>query len=227
MANYRSEDERNELKSNVLHAAIKLFLTNGYSQTTTREIAAVAGVNVSTMNRVFGSKENILCELVTYVLERQFAETGRFLTDVPHDKILFYAAETTLQLSLTESDEHIRDLYAAAYSMSRSAAIIQHTITGKLEDIFREHLPDLETKDFYELEIASSGVMRNFMSVPCDLYFTMERKIARFIETTFLIYRVSDEKIQEAIEFVSQFDYPAIVKGVMESMMRELGERAR
>ena len=63
------------------------------------------------------------------------------------------------------------------------------------------------------------------MSVPCNMYFTMERKIKRFIETTFLIYRVSDEKINEAIDFVSQFDFKRISQGVLERMLKYLEDR--
>ena len=77
----------------------------------------------------------------------------------------------------------------------------------------------METKDFYELEIASGGIMRGFMTVPCDMYFTMERKVKRFLETTFLIYRVPDEKIQEAVDFVSQFDYETIAQQTIDNML--------
>lgn len=73
-------------------------------------------------------------------------------------EILFYAAETILQLHMAESNENIRDLYSAAYSLPQTSSIILHMMTGKLEDIFKEHLPDLETKDFYKVEIVSGGI---------------------------------------------------------------------
>lgn len=214
-----------ELRRKTLFAAAKLFLEKGYSNSSTREIAQAAGVNVSAMNRAFGTKENILAELVQYVLEGQFSATAKLLQGITEDKILFYAAETTLQLHMEESCEQVRDLYSAAYSMPRSSEIIQHTITGKLEQIFREQLPHLETKDFYELEIASGGIMRGFMTIPCDMYFTMDRKVARFLETTFLVYRVPDEKIAEAVEFVSRFDFGAMAQNVISRMLAGLEEK--
>ncbi len=213
------------LKMKTLHAATKLFLEKGYSNATTREIAKNAGVNVSAMNRTFGSKESILCELVRYVLEGQFEATEKMLKGVTKDPILFYAAETTLQLYMAESSECVRDLYASTYSLPKTSEIIQLTITEKLEHIFREHLPELETKDFYELEIASGGIMRSFMAKPCNMYFTMERKVASFLKTTFLVYEVPKEKIQEAITFVSQFDYPKMAQDTIDSMLNYLGEK--
>ena len=166
-----------------------------------------------------------MCELVSYVLEGQFEATKKLLEGITDDKILFYAAETTLQLYMAESSEHIRELYSVSYSMPKSSAIIYREITGKLEIIFKEHLPHLQTKDFYEYEIASAGIMRSFMTIPCDMYFTMERKVARFLETTFLVYRVSDEKIKETIAFVSRFDYKAIADDVISHMLAYLESR--
>ena len=210
------------IKSKSLHAAAKLFLSKGYTESTVREIAEEAGVNVSAMIRACGSKEDILCELVAYVLEGQFGAAARLLEGITEDKILFYAAETTLQLYMAESSEHIREIYSVSYSLSKSSAIIYQAITSKLENIFKEHLPHLETKDFYEYEIASAGIMRNFMTVPCNMYFTMERKVARYLETTFLVYRVPDAKIKEAIDFVTKFDYPSIAQNVVENMLSYL-----
>lgn len=222
MANIKPEKEQTELKARVLHAAAILFLQKGYIQSSTREIADKAGVNVSMMNRMFGSKENILGDLVVHVLDGQFRATAKFLEGITEDPILFYAAETALQLHIAESGEHIRELYATAYSMPNTSDIIQRNITGKLEEIFREHLPDLKTKDFYELEIASGGIMRSFMARPCDIYFTMERKIRRFLETTFLVYRLPDEKINEAIVFVLQFDFAKMATDVIRTMLTGL-----
>lgn len=211
-----------DIRSRVLHAAAKLFLARGYSNSTTRGIARAAGVDVSAMNRTFGSKDNILAALVEYVLEGQFQTTAKFLNGKTEDPILFYAAETTLQLYMVESGENIRDLYLAAYSMPNTSKIIQHTITGKLEQIFQTHLPELETKDFFELEIASGGIMRGFMTVPCNMYFTIDRKVRRFLETTFKLYDVPKEKIEEAIAFVEQFDYPALAKATVDNMLSYL-----
>jgi len=213
------------LKSKVLHAAARLFLDRGYTASTVRDIADAADVNVSAMIRVVKNKENIMCELVRFVLEAQFETTQQMLQGITDNKLLLYAAETTLQLYMAESAEKIRELYNVAYSMPESSAVIMGAITGKLQEIFKDHLPDLTAKDFYELEIATGGVMRGFMSVPCDLYFTIERKVRRFIECSFRIFCVRQEQIEEAIRFVSQFDYPAIAQKAINNMLAYLESR--
>lgn len=220
MAKKRAHVEK--IREKTLFAAAELFLEKGYTETTTRGIAQKAGVDVSSMNRAFGCKENILCELVTYVLNGQFETTAKFLNGVTDDPLLFYAAETTMQLYMAESSEEIRNLYLAAYSMPHSLDIIQQLITAKLEQLFKAHLPHLNTTDFYELEIASGGIMRGFIARPCDMYFTIDRKVRRFLETTFRIYQVPDAKIEEAIDFVQKFDFQDIAVKTISHMLQYL-----
>ncbi len=225
MANIGHGEKYEKVRKRLLYSAAKLFLQKGYSMTTVKELAADAGTNTGVLMRTFGSKENILAILVEYVLNEQFSYTEELLKGKTEDKILFYAAETTLQLHIVESNEYIRELYCAAYSLPATTQIIQQTITGKLENIFKEHLPNLETKDFYELEIASGGIMRGFMTIPCDMYFTMDRKIKRFLETTFKLYDVPEKKIQETIEFVSQFDFGQISEKLVNEMLEKVVDK--
>lgn len=226
MAKIRSPREVAIIRDKVTHAAAALFLEKGFNSTTVKDISKLSKVPESVIYYELKSKDEILSDIVKYVIKGQFSTTEQLLKDKPHDGILFYATETTLQLHMAESNELVRELYAAAYSLPKTTDIIQNTITGKLELMFKEHLPHLETKDFYELEIATGGIMRGFLSVPCDMYFTMDRKVRRFLETTFMIYRVPMEKINEAIDFVSQFDFNAIAKQTIDNMLFELGRQA-
>lgn len=219
MSNHIRGENYESNKQQILYAAAISFLELGYTATTIKKIAADAKTNTGTLQNIFKTKDDILSDIVSYVLEGQFDTTAKFLEGITDDKILFYAAETTLQLYMAESSENIRNLYAAAYSLPKTTGIIQNTITKKLEYIFKEQLPEMETKDFYLLEIASGGIMRNFMMVPCDMWFTMDQKVAAFLETTLRVYCVPEEKIEEAVKFVSQFDYEKIAKETIDAML--------
>ena len=216
---HRTSEENKQL---VLRAAAKLFLQKGYTATTLRQIATEAGVNIGSVMYLYESKENILCDLVSFVLGGQFAATEKLLAGKTEDVLLFWAAETTLQLYIAESSEYIRELYLAAYSHSKPASLIYQCIAEKLQVYFKAYYPAYEFKDFYELEIATGGIIRGFMSVPCDMYFTMQRKVKRYLETAFLVYKVPEPKIQEAINFVSQIDFEAAAPQVIEHLLAAL-----
>ena len=54
-----------ETKQRILAAAKTLFAKNGYGNVGTRAIAAEANVNITLINRYFGSKKNLFAEIMT------------------------------------------------------------------------------------------------------------------------------------------------------------------
>ena len=219
MKQAKTQRTREEMKAAIISAAAQSFAEKGYNASALREIAADADVNIGSLLHIFGSKEEILAEIIQVVLNKQFEVTAEIIKDLTDDKLLFYATETVLQLHIVEMNENLRDVYSTAYSLPKSSSVIQHTITGKLENVFKEHLPQLETKDFYKLEIASGGIMRGFMTIPCDMWFTMEQKVESFLETTFLIYEVPKDKIKEAIDFVKKIDFESIANQTVKDII--------
>lgn len=224
---HRNEQERRQDHRLVLHAAAKLFLEKGYEAASVRQIAAAAGINVNTMVHDFGAKENILCELVQYVLNGQFSTAKDLLLGVTEDGVLYYAAETALQLHMAECREAVRDLYRSAYSLSHTSALIQRSIAEKLTSVvFREYLPDASPEDFYYLEIASGSVIWGYMAAPCGTDLTVDQKVACFLDAALRIYRVPEAKIAEAKAFVKRFDYPAIARQTINDMLAFLQKSA-
>jgi len=225
MAELSNEKIYNEIRKKLLLAAAELFLTKGFKATKMREIEEKYNIERNDLIRIFGSKENILADLVKYVLEEQFRITKELLKGKTEDKTLYYALETALQLHIVESSEHIRELYATAYSLPNTTHIIQETLTSKLEELFKEYLPTYETVDFYMLEIATGGIMRGFITVPCNLWFTIDKKVKAFLETSLSLYKLHDKKIKEAIDFVLQFDLNKIAQETIQAMLETIEEK--
>lgn len=214
-------------KDKVLYAAARLFLEKGYKKTTIRDIADFAGVNRGSVTFAFEAKETILLPLVKFVLEGQFARAKKIISEKTNDPVLYYAVETVMQLHMAESSEQIRELYAASYALPETSALIYQLVTSKLNDIFSVYNPTWEEKDFYEREIATAGIIRGYMSIPCDIYFTMDRKIKAFLETALIIYNVPKEKINEAIAFMDNFDFEQISKDTVAFLLNYLEEKTR
>lgn len=77
-------------------------------------------------------------------------------------------------------------------------------------------------QDFHEAEIASGGVISAIAAIPCGEDFPMERKVRGFLQAALRIYRVPEEKIAEAIAFVSQFDFAAQARLTIDHMLAGL-----
>ncbi len=143
MANTKPGMKREAMRKRVLHASARLFLENGYTATTLKQIADESKMNIGSLMNIFGSKEDVLVELVRNVLELQYQSTYKYLPQAGTEGHIFFAAETTLQLYMTEHSEAMQEVYAVAYSSPKTSALIHETVTQKLMSIFKNQLPHL------------------------------------------------------------------------------------
>ena len=121
-----------------------------------------------------------------------------------------------------EAYEDMRNLYLAGYSMPKTSEAVLKRRTNMLCEEFGDKL-GFELKDFYELEIASMGIMRAYMSVPCDIYFTLDAKIDRLVTTMLRIYDMDSEIIEKTKEFLKKIDFKEISRNTVENVFKELG----
>ena len=217
--------ERGKTRTLVLHSATKLFIENGYTNTRIKDIAADSGVGYNEIFRMFTDKDTLLSHLVDLVIEHQFEVSKNVLSNITNDELFLYVFESVLQLYITELNENIREMYAVSYSLPSTSHKIYDYFSSKIETIFKKYLPEYETKDFYELEIAPAGIMRGFIINPCNMYFTIDRKVQRFIRTTLKIYEVPREKIEEVIAFIESFDMKAYAEGVLATLYEYISDR--
>ncbi len=215
----------NEVQKKVLRETAKLFLTIGYEKTSIRLLEKNTGVNYGSIMYAFESKENLVSSLVEIVLETQFEFARELIKSKTNDKLLIYVTETVLQLYLAEASEHMREMYNVSYSLPSSTKKVHNAITSKLEDIFKEQFPDYTTKDFYYLELGAAGIMRSYMNRKCDMFFTMDTKVEKFIEVLLLIYRVPNDRINEAIEFVKEIDFKELVPKFIDELEKKFDEK--
>ncbi|MFR2153759.1 MAG: hypothetical protein ACLS48_02890 [[Eubacterium] siraeum] len=68
-----------------------------------------------------------------------------------------------------------------AYTLPSTTEYILKSTAVQIKAIFSLFMPDAEDKDFYEMDIASGSIMRGFMARKCDMYFTVQKKIERFL----------------------------------------------
>ncbi|MBQ7117506.1 MAG: TetR/AcrR family transcriptional regulator [Clostridia bacterium] len=222
MANIRSKMATAELHRKILTASTALFIQKGFERTTFTDIAKLSGVLKSKILYEFSSKEEILGLLVTGFLDGVTSASDAVSKKLTDDRALIFIANEVLQLYMAEMNEDMRNLYLAGYSMPKTSEEVLKRRTNIMYEAFSETFPTFEIKDFYETEIASMGIMRAYMTVPCDMYFTIEGKAKRLVTMLLRIYKAEDEKITEALEFIGKIDFEAVAKKAVESVFNEL-----
>ena len=214
---YDSEDA----KRRILSACVRLFLEKGYTNTKVAEIRKEADVSAGSFQNIFHTKDGVLTELIGMMFSRQFGAVKPLASNVPSPAYI-YAVETALQLTLTEMSENLRDIYVEAYTFPATAEIIHRSTTAELQAAFGAYLPGCAESDFYEMELGTAGMMRGYMAKKCDPYFTLERKIRRFLSMSLSVFQVPAQEREQIIAFVAEIDIRAKAKKVMDALFESL-----
>lgn len=206
----------------MLRAAVTHFLDKGYERATTAEIAKSAGMTPSSFFRAYPNKEALLMEFVKWIFTGQYDLAQRISGS--DDPLLICAVEGGLEIHTAELNEQLRELYVAAYSLPTTSLYIYRVMSERLYQVFSQFQPDAKSKDFYELEIASASMIRGFMAVPCDMYFTLEDKVVRFLDCALKLYNVQESERENIISTTLSMDLHATAADIVRSTVKKVEE---
>lgn len=206
----------------MLRAAVIQFLENGYEGATTATIARNAGMTPSSFFRAYPSKDALLLDLVKWIFVGQYDLAQKISGS--DDPMLICAVEAGLELHTAELSEQLRELYVTAYSLPSTSSYIYRVMSERLYKVFSPHQPEAKAKDFYEMEIASASMIRGYMAVPCDMYFTIEAKITRFLDCSLKLYEIEEKERKKIIETTLAMDLRAIAEDIVRSTVKKVEE---
>lgn len=160
-------------KKRILTVCVQLFLEQGYKKTTVSEIVHKAEVSNSSFQNIFRAKDGVLTELVAFMFENQFSmarsTAGRQLPPV-----CVYAVETAIQMTPTELNENLREIYLEAYTQKEASEYILRETAKELFGIFGPYQPEL----------------------------TLEKKLRLFLMMSLRAYHVPEAEIAQAVAFI-------------------------
>ena len=211
-------------KKRILTVCVRLFLEQGYKKTTVSEIVHKTEVSNSSFQNIFRAKDGVLTELVEFMFSSQFGAARKIAgADLP--PVYVYAVETAIQMTLTELNENLREIYMEAYTHQEASEYIHRETAKELYQIFGPYQPELTARDFYDMELGSAGIMRGYMAHPCDEELTLKKKQRLFLTMSLRAYNVPKEEMEQAIRFVEGLDIRAISERVMQELFKALAMR--
>ena len=216
--------DSSETKRKILTVCVRLFLEQGYKNTSVSQIVDEAGVARGSYLNLFPTKDRILLELTETMFGGQFG-VARGIADSKLPPVYAYAVETAIQMTLTELNENLREIYIEAYTQKEASEFIFRETAKELYQIFGPYQPELTARDFYDMEIGSASIMRGYMAHPCDEELTLEKKLRLFLTMSLRAYNVPKEETEQAIRFVEGLDIRTISEQVMQALFRALAMR--
>ena len=210
-----------ETKRKILSVCVRLFLEQGYKETSVSQIVEEAGVTRGSYQNLFHTKDSILLELAETMFSGQFGAARRMSgMDLP--PVYAYAVETAIQLTLTERNENLSDIYIEAYASPTASEYIFRNMAEELYQIFHDYQPGSTQSDFYEMEIGTAGLMLSYMAKKCDIHFPLERKLNCFLTSAMRVYKVPEEEQKEVLAFIGSLDIRGIATKVMHKLFSML-----
>ena len=208
-------------RTKILSVCVRLFLQQGYKETTVTQIVREAGITRGSYQNQFPTKDAVLMELVKTMFSSQF-DMARSIAGDDLPPVYTYAVETSIQLALTELNENLRELYIESYTHPDTAEYIYLQTTSELKNIFAPYLPDHSESDFYDMEIGTSGLMRSYMAKRCDIHFPLQRKLECFLTAAMRVYRVPEEDQEKVLAFIAVLDIEAVASEIVQKVFAML-----
>ena len=200
-----------ETEIKIIRSATKLFLEQGISKTTHRQIAVESGIGLGTITYHYKVKEDLLRVLVEDIMDFHLDIIDDSL-EKRNDCLYSYGIEIAVQIALCETDLKAYDLYYAAYSHPATFDFIKDWAAKKNYHLFKDKLPDWSEEDFRTMENISSGIELAAFTTPCSRYFSLNDKISLFLDSMLKIYNISEKERKGTIEKVIKLDCEAIAK---------------
>ncbi len=212
---YSRVDPLTETEIKIVSSAVKLFLSEGYVNTTFRRIAEDSGMKLGVITYHFRSKEDLLF-LLAEELTKCHAEMIEEILDKEGNPLFAYAMEIVAQMYACEKDKRVWDLYHAIYTHLITYEHIKSWASEKNYNLFKNRLPDWTERDFREKEIIASGIELAAIKSFCDKNFTIERKIAVVLDSLLMLYETDKDEREQTIEKILEYDYAEISNRILE-----------
>jgi AcrR family transcriptional regulator len=182
-----------DTRQRILQAAAEIIAERGYARATTRSIAESAGVNEVTLFRHFGSKRNLLSELIgqhsalpelTKVIENQL--TGDYRQDLTRLATVFFRV-------ITERKEALRLMLCEARELPEVREVIVQVpdqLRGVLTGYFQSQMDGGKVKEMHPELMAqaflgmffSYGIAREMLASQIAPDVPQEALIAQFVD---------------------------------------------
>ena len=205
----------------IIKSATRLFLNQGFSKTTHRQIAEESGIGLGTITYHYKVKEDMLRILIEELMDYHL-DIINTAEEQYEDNIFSYALEVAVQMALCENDAKAYDLYYSAYNHPSTFSYIKDWAAKKNYHLLGNILPDMDEEGFRRLENITSGIELAAFTAPTNRYFSLDDKITLFVGSMFKIYGIDEAKSKEIIEKVLALEYENIAADMFAKFINRL-----
>ncbi|MEL7221281.1 MAG: TetR/AcrR family transcriptional regulator [Bacteroidota bacterium] len=187
-----------EVRKNIIRAARKLFMRQGYENTTVRQIKDVAGVKIGTLYHFYRNKEDIFAVIVSESFFRVLERTRRLTND---NTSLDIAAELAWHVYTMVLHAQSAELYLVSYNSIKISEQLLSDQTARSAELFAQQLPHWTTHEHRCYAMLARGLMQSIsLQAVAGTLGEPEPLIRRSIEMLLKILGTPADEITETFE---------------------------
>ena len=197
-------------KLEILQVASRLFLENGYSETSVRAIGNELDMSTGNITFYYPTKEHVLAELVEILCEFQWDLMGEE-TKEDYSLVMAVCLELATMAAICEEDAVARDVYRASYTSSLCLEIIQRNDAERARKVFGSYCPDWTDEQFREAEVQVSGIEYAALMTSTDV-LPLEHRVSSALNAILMIFGVPEETRKTKIARVMKMDFRRLAR---------------
>ncbi len=200
-------------KLEIIQVASRLFLEEGYSVTSIREIGEKVGISSGNVMFHFPSKEHLLAELVDMLCTFQWKLMDEEVKD-GFSSVMSICLELMSMAAACEENEIAKDFFISAYQSPMTLEIMRKNDTDRAKKVYADYCRNWSDEQYIEAETLVSGIeyatlMTTKNSAPIDT------RISGALNQIMSIYGVPEEIRKAKIARVLDMDYRAIGQRIL------------
>ncbi len=201
-------------KEMIVQIASKLYLRNGFTNTSNKKICEILGISTGNLTFYFPQREHVLTEFVKELCDFQRRQIN-MLEHEDKSPLLALCIEFATMAAAAEENEAIRDIYISAYTHPLPLAVIRENDTIKTQQIFSEFNPDWTDDQFAVMENLYSGIEYGMFSSAGQDDTSLDLRVACGLDGAMRLYNVPESLRNQKIEKIIAMDYRSLGKRML------------
>jgi AcrR family transcriptional regulator len=207
----------NATKTGIIQVANRLFLENGYTNTSVKAICQRLDISTGNLTFHFPTKEHMLAVLVRLLCDFQW---DMMLSESQQEDALgAICMELIAMAAICEQNELVKDFYLTAYTSPMTLDIIRKSDVARSKIVYGKYCPDWPHDRFVEVETLVSGIeYAMLMTTPYSL--GLNDRIRGALDAIMMLYQIPADIRQETLEKSMSVDYDSLGRQIFSGFIQ-------
>ena len=194
----KREAHSQNIRNKILHTTRRLFMSQGYYNTTIRQITKECDIKIGTLYHFYKDKEDILLHITEKIFDNASLNADKDIA--PADSCYRFVKEFIRHLRLILTDDQSTELYQVAYNSYPISKWVVEKRNERNKELFKKYNPDFSEEDFMIRTLFIKGYMHALANEKINnRVMDFDLIIERSIRIMLNLFNIPSAEIEQAL----------------------------